>query len=76
MVELGKFDFKINVIPNRLEKYISFSLDNKLLLIDNFQFLSSFLDSFIKNVDENHFKHLSQQFAREVLDFVKQNLYL
>ena len=38
MEELGKFDFKINVIPNGLGKYMSFSLDNKLFLIDSFQF--------------------------------------
>ena len=28
MQKLGKFDFKINIIPNGLEKYTSFSLDN------------------------------------------------
>ena len=37
MEELGKFDFKINVIPNGFGKYMSFSLDNKLFLIDSFQ---------------------------------------
>ena len=39
MQELGKFSLKINVIPNRLEKYISFTINNKLSFIDNFQFL-------------------------------------
>ena len=29
MQELGKFDLKINVIPNGLEKYMSFSINNK-----------------------------------------------
>ena len=41
MQELGKFNLKINVIPNGLEKYMSFSINNKLSLIDSFQFLSS-----------------------------------
>ena len=44
MEELGKFDFKTNVIPNRLENCMSFSHDNKLVLIDSFQFLSYLSD--------------------------------
>ena len=36
MQELGKFNLKINVIPNGLEKYISFSINNKLSFIDSF----------------------------------------
>ena len=39
MQELGKFSHKINVIPNALERYISFSNNNKLSFIDSFQFL-------------------------------------
>ena len=41
MQELGKFNLKINVIPNGLEKYMSFSVNNNLSFIDNFQFVSS-----------------------------------
>ena len=41
MQELSKFNFKINVIPNGLEKYMSFNINNKLNLIDSFRFLSS-----------------------------------
>ena len=41
MQELGKFNLKINVIPNGLEKYMSFSINKKLGFIDSFQFLSS-----------------------------------
>ena len=59
MQELGKFTFKINVTPNGLEKYMSYSLD-KLVFIDSFQFLSSSLDSFVKNLGENDFKHDSR----------------
>ena len=32
MQELGKFDFKVSIIPNGLDKYMSFSLDNKFCL--------------------------------------------
>ena len=30
MQEVGKFDFEISVIPNTLEKYMSFTINNKL----------------------------------------------
>ena len=66
MQELGKFDFEINVIQNRLQKYSSFSLDNTLVLIDSFHFLSSSLESLVKNLVENDFTHASQKFDSEV----------
>ena len=31
--EMGKFDVKVNVIPNRLEKYIAFTINKNYLLI-------------------------------------------
>ena len=45
MQELCKFNLKINVIPNGLEKYMAFGINNELSFIDGFQFLSSSLDS-------------------------------
>ena len=45
MQELGKFNLKISVIPNGLEKYMNFTISNKFIFIDSFQFLSSSLDS-------------------------------
>ena len=48
MQELGKFNLKINVIPNGLEKYMSFTISNKLDFIDSFQFPSSSLGSLVK----------------------------
>ena len=36
--ELRKFDFKINIVPNGLNKYMSFSVDNNLFFIHKFQF--------------------------------------
>ena len=52
MQELGKFNLKINVIANGLEKYMSFTINNKLSFIDTFQFLSSSLDSLVKNLNK------------------------
>ena len=48
MKEPGKFDIKINVIPNGLEKCMSFTINNKLSFIDSFQFLSSSIDNSVK----------------------------
>ena len=70
--ELVKFDLEINVIPNGLEKYMSFSINNKSRFIDNFKFLSSSLDSLIKNLGKDDFKYLSQEFDNSVLHLVKQ----
>ena len=53
---------------------MGFYLDN-LVFTDGFQFLSSLLDSLVKHLDENDFKHLSQKFDSEVLDLVKQKKY-
>ena len=47
MQKLGTFGFKINTIPNGLEKHMNFILDNKLAFSNSFQFLSSSLDSLI-----------------------------
>ena len=62
----------MNVIPNELEKYMSFSINNKLSFIDSFQFLSSSLDSLVINSGKDDFKYLSQEFDNNVLDLVKQ----
>ena len=67
MQELGKFNLKINVIPNGLEKYISFIINNKLSFIDSSQFLSS-----SKNLDKDNFRYLSREFDNNVLDLVRQ----
>ena len=72
MQELSKFDFKINVILNGLEKCMSFNINNELIFIDSFHFLSSSLDSSVKNFSKNGFKYLSQEFNGNVSDLVKQ----
>ena len=70
--EKGKSNLKISVISNRLRKYMSFTMNNKLSFIDCFQFLSSALDSLVKNLSKDDFKYLSQKFHENVLDLVKQ----
>ena len=51
---------------------MSFNINNKLAFIDSFQFLSSLLDSLVKNLSKDNFKYLSQEFGSDVLDLVKQ----
>ena len=70
MQELGKFNLKINVIPNGLEKYMSFTINNKLSFIDSFQFLSSSLDSLVKNLGKDDFKYLSQELDNDILNLI------
>ena len=53
-----------------LEKCII--INNKLIFIDSFQFLSSSWDSLVKNLDKNRFQYLSQEFDSKVLYLVKQ----
>ena len=67
MQELGKVNLKINVIPNVLEKYMSFTITNKLSFIDSFQSLSSLLYSLDKNLSKDDFKYLSQEFDNNIL---------
>ena len=38
--ELNKFDLKIKVIPNGLEKYMAYFLNKSLVFIDSMQFIS------------------------------------
>ena len=49
---------------------MSFYINNKLSFNDSFQFLSSSLDSFVKNLNKDDFKYLSQEFQNNVLDLV------
>ena len=62
MQELGKFDCKINVKPNILVKYTSFSINNKLIFIDGFQFFIFTLVSLVKKLGKGDFKYLNQEF--------------
>ena len=54
--ELSKFNVKINVIPNGLEKYMSFALNKNLVFIDSMLFMNSSLDKLVKNLSDKDFK--------------------
>ena len=70
--ELSKFNAKTSVIPNGLEKYMSFTLNRNLLFIDSMLFMNSSLDKLVKNLNNSDFKYLSEEFNGEKLSLVKE----
>ena len=63
--ELSRFDVKISVIPNGLEKYMVFTVNKNLIFIDSMQFKNSSLDSLVRNLMSEDFKYLSEEFGGE-----------
>ena len=72
--ELSKFNgLKISVIPNGLEKYTSFTLNKNLIFIDSMLFMNSSLDQLVKNLSDEDFQYLNEEFCGEQLKLVKEN---
>ena len=65
-------EMNINAIPNNMEKYMAFMLDEHITFIDSFQFMSSSLDSLVKNLPDDAFKYTSEVFQDEQLKLMKQ----
>ena len=74
MQEIGKFDVKVNFIPNGLEKYMAFKINNILNFLDNKRFVNSGLHALVKNLSDNNFKYLLQEFSSDLLELVKQKV--
>ena len=70
--ELNKFDVKINVISNGLEKYMTFFLNKNLVFIDSMQFMNSSLNKFVKNLSDEDFKYLIEEFGSKNLKPLNQ----
>ena len=70
--DLNKFDVKISVIPNGLEKYMAFFLNENLVFIDSMHFMNSSLDKLVKNLSDEDFKYLVEEFGSENLELLKQ----
>ena len=45
MQKIGKFNVKVNVIPNGLEKYMAFTINYNLVFIGSMQFMNSCIDA-------------------------------
>ena len=52
-----------DAIPNGLEKYMAFFLDKNLVFIDSMQFMGSSLEKLVKNLANNVFKYLVEEFG-------------
>ena len=65
--ELSKFNCKISVTPNGLEKYISFTLNNIIVFIDSMLFMNSSLDKLVKNLNSEDLKYLDRIYSGEKL---------
>ncbi|CAB3978376.1 Gastrula zinc finger [Paramuricea clavata] len=72
MQEIGKFKMNINVVPNNMEKYISFSLGKSLVFIDSIQFMASSLEALVDNLSPEDFKIVGQRWQGEDFDLVRQ----
>ena len=70
--EVSKFDVKLSVITNGLEKYMAFTINRNLVFIDSVQFMNSSLDSLVKNLSDHDFVCLSEEFSGKFLKLVKQ----
>ena len=70
--ELKTFDIKIDVIPNRLEKYMTFILNKNLVFIGSMQFMNPSLEKLVKNLSDDDFKYLTEELGSKNLELLKQ----
>ena len=70
--ELSRFNCKISVIPNGLENYMSFTINNSIVFIGSMLFMKSSLDKLAKNLSDDDFQYLSEVFNGEKLELVKK----
>ena len=70
--ELSKFDVRVNVIQNGLEKYMAFTLNKNLVFTDSMLFMNSSLDKLVKNLTDKDFVFLSEESSGEQLKLVKE----
>ena len=58
---------KIEVISNRLERYMTFFKNKNLVFIDSMEFMNSSLEKLVKNLSDNDFKYSTEEFGSEQL---------
>ena len=54
---------------------MNFSVNNKLSFTDSFPFLSSSLDSLVRDLAKYAFQYLGQEFDNNLLDLVKEKRF-
>ena len=70
--ELSRFNVKVSVIPNGMEKYMAFTINKNLVFIDTMQFMNCSLEKLVKNLNDKDFKYLSEDVSDEQLKLVKE----
>ena len=69
---INKFDVDVSLIPDGLEKYMTFTINKNLVFTDSKQFMNSSFKKLAKNLSDNDFKYLSEEFNPKQLRLVKQ----
>ena len=70
MQEIGNFDVKVNVVPNRLEKHMAFTVNRNLVFTESMRFMNSSLATLVKKLSDDVVKYLSQKLGGELLQLV------
>ena len=70
--ELKKLDEKIETIPNILLEYMTFFLKKNLAFIDIMKFIYSSLEKVVKNLPDNDFKYLTEEYGSKNLGILKE----
>ena len=71
MQEINKFDVKLNVVLNGLEKCMAFTINKNLFFVDSMQLMDSSLNKLVKILSDNVFRYLSEGFSGGVSELVK-----
>ena len=71
MQEINKFDVKLIVVLNGLEKCMAFTINKNLFFIDSMQLMDSSLNKLVKILSDNVFRYLSEEFSGGVSELVK-----
>ena len=70
--EMNTFDAKVIVIPSGLEKFMAFTIKKNLVFINSMQFMNSRLDWLVRNLSNNDFRYLSEEFSGKFLESVNK----
>ena len=71
MNKIDKFDVKVNVILNVLEKYMAFTVTKSLVFYDSMYFIKNGIEKLVKTLSDSVFKYLLEEFNLEQLKLVK-----
>ena len=75
MQEIRKFNKDINLISNKMEKYMAFMIGN-LIFTNSFQFMNQSLSNLANNLPKDGFYHTENEFGTNSLELItKKGVY-